>query len=87
MNSCGIDEAGRGPMLGPLVIAGVLATSSQIKQLKKYGVRDSKKLTPIMREKLYKKIISTVENYQIVRIQHKTIDTSVKNHSLNHLEA
>ena len=36
MNSCGIDEAGRGPMLGPLVIAGVLATSSQIKQLKKY---------------------------------------------------
>ena len=37
MNSCGIDEAGRGPMLGPLVIAGVLATSSQIKQLKKYN--------------------------------------------------
>jgi len=87
MNSCGIDEAGRGPMLGPLVIAGVLATSSQIKQLKKHGVRDSKKLTPIMREKLYKKIINTVENYHIVRIQPKTIDTSVKNHSLNHLEA
>jgi len=87
MNSCGIDEAGRGPMLGPLVIAGVLATSSQIKQLKKYGVRDSKKLTPIMREKLYKKIINTVENYYIVRIQPRTIDASVKNHSLNHLEA
>jgi len=87
MNSCGIDEAGRGPMLGPLVVAGVLATSSQIKQLKKYGVRDSKKLTPVMREKLYKKIIKTVENYRIVRIQPRTIDTSVKNHSLNHLEA
>ena len=87
MNSCGIDEAGRGPMLGPLVIAGVLATSTQIKQLKKYGVRDSKKLTPIMREKLYKKIISTVDNYYIVRIPPKVIDSSVKNHSLNHLEA
>ena len=87
MNSCGIDEAGRGPMLGPLVVAGVLATSSQIKQLKKHGVRDSKKLTPVMREKLYKKIIDTVENYHIVRIQPRTIDTSVKNHSLNHLEA
>ena len=87
MYSCGIDEAGRGPMLGPLVIAGVLATSSQIRQLKKYGVRDSKKLTPIMREKLYKKIISTVDNYYIVRIPPKVIDSSVKNHSLNHLEA
>ena len=87
MNSCGIDEAGRGPMLGPLVVAGVLATSSQIKQLKKYGVRDSKKLTPIMREKLYKKIINTVESYHILRIQPRTIDTSVKSHSLNHLEA
>ena len=68
MNSCGIDEAGRGPMLGPLVIAGVLATSSQIKQLKKYGVRDSKKLTPIMREKLYKKITKTVENLSLIHI-------------------
>jgi len=87
MYSCGIDEAGRGPMLGPLVIAGVLATSSQIRQLKKYGVRDSKKLTPIIREKLYKKITSTVDNYHIVKISPKIIDASVKNHSLNHLEA
>ena len=87
MYSCGVDEAGRGPMLGPLVIAGVLATSSQIRQLKKYGVRDSKKLTPITRESLYKKIISTVDNYHIVKISPKIIDTSVRNHSLNHLEA
>ena len=87
MYSCGIDEAGRGPMLGPLVIAGVLATSSQIRQLKKYGVRDSKKLTPIRREKLYRKIISIVDNYHIVKISPKMIDASVKNHSLNHLEA
>ena len=87
MYSCGIDEAGRGPMLGPLVIAGVLATSSQIRQLKKYGVRDSKKLTPIIREKLYKKITSTVVNYHIVKISPKIIDASVENHSLNHLEA
>ncbi len=87
MYSCGIDEAGRGPMLGPLVIAGVLATSSQIRQLKKYGVRDSKKLTSITRERLYKKIISTVDNYHIVKISPKIIDTSVRNHSLNHLEA
>ena len=87
MYSCGIDEAGRGPMLGPLVIAGVLATTAQIRQLKKYGVRDSKKLTPITRERLYKKIISTVDNYHIVKISPKIIDTSVRNHSLNHLEA
>ena len=87
MYSCGVDEAGRGPMLGPLVIAGVLATTAQIRQLKKYGVRDSKKLTSITRERLYKKIISTVDNYHIVKISPKIIDTSVRNHSLNHLEA
>jgi len=56
---CGVDEAGRGSLVGPLVIAGVSINRSKIRKLKSMGIRDSKKLTPSQREKLYKK------NYQI----------------------
>ena len=57
MQICGIDEAGRGSMIGPLVIAGISIKKKNIKKLKSVGVRDSKKLAPKTREILYKKII------------------------------
>jgi len=84
---CGIDEAGRGSVLGPLVIAGIVIKRTKINQLKKQGIRDSKKLTPLARERLYKKIINIVDDYYVTRISPKIIDKSVFNHSLNHLEA
>jgi len=56
---CGVDEAGRGSLVGPLVIAGVSINQSKIRKLKSMGVRDSKKLTPSQREKTLQK------NYQI----------------------
>ena len=87
MQICGVDEAGRGSMLGPLVIAGITISKSKIKLLKKLGVRDSKKLSPAAREYLYKKIIETVDDYHVIRIPPRVIDKSVSNHSLNHLEA
>ena len=87
MQICGVDEAGRGSMLGPLVVAGITISKSKIKLLKKLGVRDSKKLSPAAREYLYKKIIETVDNYHVIRIPPRVIDKSVANHSLNHLEA
>ena len=87
MQICGIDEAGRGSMLGPLVVAGITISKSKIKLLKKLGVRDSKKLSPAAREYLYKKIIETVDDYHVIRIPPRVIDKSVANHSLNHLEA
>ena len=87
MQICGVDEAGRGSMLGPLVVAGITISKSKIKLLKKLGVRDSKKLSPAAREHLYKKIIETVDDYYVVRIPPRVIDKSVANHSLNHLEA
>ena len=87
MQVCGVDEAGRGSMLGPLVVAGITISRSKINLLKKLGVRDSKKLSPVARERLYKKIIEVVDDYHVIRIPPRIIDKSVSNHSLNHLEA
>ena len=87
MQVCGVDEAGRGSMLGPLVVAGITISRSKINLLKKLGVRDSKKLSPVTRERLYKKIIEVVDDYHVIRISPRIIDKSVSNHSLNHLEA
>jgi len=84
---CGIDEAGRGSVLGPLVIAGILIDRKKIKKLASMGVRDSKQLSPSKRKHLYKKIISFVDSYYVARITPKVIDTSVKKHRLNNLEA
>lgn len=84
---CGVDDAGRGSVLGPLVIAGVSIKRSKIKKLSSMGVRDSKKLSPRAREKLYKKIIDYADNYYVAKIYPKTIDSSVRKHNLNNLEA
>ena len=87
MKICGIDDAGRGSMIGPLVIAGVSIKKQNLKYLRSIGVRDSKKLTPAMREILYKKILKIVDDYYVVKITPKTLDRSVSKHNLNHLEA
>ncbi len=87
MQICGIDDAGRGSMIGPLVIAGISVEKKNIKKLKSIGTRDSKKLTSKTREILYKKIIEIVDDYHIIKIPPKTIDRYVVNHNLNHLEA
>ena len=87
MQVCGVDEAGRGSMLGPLVVAGISISKSKVNLLKKQGIRDSKKLSPVARERLYKKIIQIVDDHYIVKIPPRIIDKSVSNHSLNHLEA
>ena len=87
MKICGIDDAGRGSMIGPLVIAGISIKKKDPKKLRSIGVRDSKKLTPEVREILYKKILKIVDNYHVIRITPRTIDRSVFKHNLNHLEA
>ena len=87
MQICGVDDAGRGSMLGPLVIAGISLDKTKIRKLSALGVKDSKKLTAKTREELYKKIISLVDNYYVAKISPKSIDHSVKKHGLNKLEA
>jgi ribonuclease HII len=84
---CGIDDAGRGSMLGPLVIAGISLHKNKISKLKSLGAKDSKQLSPKNREILYKKIITLVDDYYVTKISPKSIDASVKKHGLNHLEA
>lgn len=84
---CGVDDAGRGSMLGPLVIAGISLNKTDIHKLSLLGVKDSKQLTPKSREELYKKIITLVNDYYVTKIPPKIIDTSVESHNLNHLEA
>lgn len=87
MQICGIDDAGRGSMLGPLVIAGISLDKRKLRKLSSLGVKDSKKLSPKSREQLYKEIIKLVDNYYITKISPRIIDASVKNHCLNGLEA
>ncbi|RLA77454.1 MAG: ribonuclease HII [Epsilonproteobacteria bacterium] len=64
---CGIDEAGRGPLAGPLVMAGVILTD-QVE-----GLMDSKKLSEKKREILYPQIINA-SRYHIVVFTHAQID-------------
>ncbi len=64
---CGIDEAGRGPLAGPLVIAGVVLTKKLL------GLMDSKKLSEKRRESLYPKIIAA-SHYHIAVFTHRQID-------------
>ena len=87
MQICGIDDAGRGSMLGPLVIAGILLDKKNIRKLSALGVKDSKKLSPKLRESLYKKILEIVDDYHVAKISPRIIDASVKKHCLNGLEA
>lgn len=54
--AAGTDEAGRGPLAGPVVAAAVILTDSQRKYLLSKGLKDSKKLSPLKRETLFKMI-------------------------------
>lgn len=84
---CGVDEAGRGSVLGPLVIAGISIERKNVEKLVEIGVKDSKLLSVQSREDLYDKILSIVEDYHVVKIPPKTIDKSVSQNLLNYLEA
>ena len=83
----GIDEAGRGSVMGPLVIAGISLDKGGIEFLQEEGVIDSKKMTPSKREHLYPKIISHAKSVCICRIKPKTIDMYVNQNKLNTLES
>ena len=78
----GIDEAGRGPVIGPLVIGLVLAKNDQLKKLQKLGVDDSKKLSISKRTMLSQIIMENVEYYDTLVINPLEIDNYVFNENL-----
>ncbi len=80
----GVDEAGRGSLLGPLVIACVIVREEHLERLKSIGVRDSKVLTRRKRALLYREIKNIADNVAIKRIKPKEIDE--RSCSLNMLE-
>jgi ribonuclease HII len=81
---CGIDEAGRGPVLGPLVVAGVLLEDE--KRLVDIKVKDSKRLSEKRRENLAREIIEFAE-IELVAIPAFELDILRQNLSLNKIEA
>ena len=72
---CGIDEAGRGPVIGPLVLAGICIEEEKIPELAKLDVKDSKLLLPSKRKELFSKIISLAKDYKIIKVDAQEIDS------------
>ena len=67
---CGIDEAGRGPLAGPVVVAAVIMPKDSMIE----GVNDSKKVSEKKREILYEQIINEAIAYGVGIIDQKEID-------------
>ena len=83
---CGIDEAGRGPMIGPMVICGVLIGPESMHDIERLGVRDSKTLSPSRRLSLNKKIKTKVVATSYRSISALEIDKRRKHETLNEIE-
>lgn len=87
---CGIDEAGRGSVVGPMVIVGILIDEDRACELTKLGVRDSKELTPEERERLYEEILKLARRCKIVILTAKEVDSETRKNKMegiNMLEA
>jgi len=87
----GVDDAGRGSVIGPLVIAGVLIKERDVLKLVQLGVKDSKLLSPERREMLAVEIKRIVQKHSVIKLSPKEIDKVVQTgkrlHKLNRLEA
>jgi len=88
MLELGIDDAGRGPVIGPMVLAGCLIDEKTAKEFKKLGVRDSKQLTSKRREFLAQKIKEKVKSFEVVLTSADEINSKQDSGTnLNMLEA
>ncbi len=67
---CGIDEAGRGPLAGPVVVGAVIMPQNSFIE----GVNDSKKVAEKKREKIYEQIIEEAISYSVGIVDQRKID-------------
>ncbi len=74
----GIDEAGRGAAIGPMVVAIFAIESARVGELRRIGVRDSKALTRRAREKVFERLQSLEARYSYRAVQPSQIDASVR---------
>jgi len=80
---CGIDEAGRGPVIGPMVMAMVCGDPAE---LRKAGVRDSKELTPVRREMLFQRLDDLNFRKSFIIISPSEINGMMERVTLNDIE-
>lgn len=81
---CGVDEAGRGPVIGPMVVVALAADDEE--PLVEMGVRDSKRLTRARREELAEQLAASYR-YEVIEVPADVLDSVRDDRSLNRLEA
>jgi ribonuclease HII len=79
----GIDDAGRGPIIGPMILAGVLLDKDQEAFLKKQGAADSKTLYQSTRVSLSKLIKKSSHGFEILKAFPEEIDAALSSPELN----
>ena len=80
---CGIDEAGRGPVIGPMVLCGFCIEERDEHKLRDLGAKDSKLLSPKKREELFSILKKTAIRYEVVILSPKEIDYALNDPILN----
>ena len=86
MQVCGVDEAGRGPVIGPLVVASFSISDDKIKQIESLGVKDSKKLTAKRRTELFSEILELKGKYYFNVLSPAFLNKEMKKFNLNEIE-
>ncbi|MBI5459272.1 ribonuclease HII [Methanobacterium sp.] len=86
MKIIGIDEAGRGSVLGPLVVSGVAVEEDRVKYLERLGLKDSKKISPKKRIVLSRKIKRIAECHTVHITAHDIDTLRSRDVNLNEIE-
>jgi len=84
--TAGVDEAGRGCVLGPMVIGICKISEDQISYFRKIGVKDSKLLSFKKREELFEVIKKECKEYRIIVIPAQEINVLMQEYTLNEIE-
>lgn len=84
---CGVDEAGRGPAIGPMVLAAAVIEVEKEAILRELGAKDSKLIPEPERERLFPLMQSTLSDFATVQLHAPEMDALMESDSLNEIEA